>query len=76
MTAISPFWSRTAAASGRMRRRARRAGELAHDLLEELLRTDDAVTFTTRTTGLDPEHPLFASIRDAVQTRQEHIGVG
>lgn len=44
--------------------------------LQELLRTDDAVSFTTRTTGLDPEHPLFPSIRDAVQARQEHIGVG
>lgn len=43
--------------------------------LQELLRTDDAVTFTTRTTGLDPEHPLFPSIRDAVQKRQDHLGV-
>ncbi|MEV4738130.1 MULTISPECIES: mannitol-1-phosphate 5-dehydrogenase [unclassified Microbacterium] len=38
--------------------------------LQELLRTEDAEAFTTRTTGLDPEHPLFPAVRDAVASRQ------
>jgi mannitol-1-phosphate 5-dehydrogenase len=38
--------------------------------LQHLLRSEDALTFTTRTTGLDPEHPLFPSVRDAVISRQ------
>ena len=38
--------------------------------LQALLRTDDADAFTTRTTGLDAEHPLYAAVRDAVATRQ------
>jgi mannitol-1-phosphate 5-dehydrogenase len=43
--------------------------------LQERLRTEDAVTFTASATGLDPEHPLFAAIRDAVIARQEAIMV-
>ncbi|WP_144876568.1 mannitol-1-phosphate 5-dehydrogenase [Microbacterium sp. 1.5R] len=38
--------------------------------LQQLLRTEDAEAFTVRTTGLDPEHPLFPSVRDAVASRQ------
>jgi mannitol-1-phosphate 5-dehydrogenase len=41
--------------------------------LQQLLRSEDALAFTTRTTGLDPEHPLFAAVRDAVQARQNAI---
>ncbi|MFK4851641.1 mannitol-1-phosphate 5-dehydrogenase [Microbacterium sp. ZW T6_19] len=43
--------------------------------LQERLRIEDAVTFTASATGLDPEHPLFAAIRDAVIARQEAIMV-
>jgi mannitol-1-phosphate 5-dehydrogenase len=42
--------------------------------LQTLLRTEDPAAFTTRTTGLDPEHPLFAAIREAVAARQQHLG--
>lgn len=38
--------------------------------LQQQLRADDALTFTTSATGLDPEHPLFPAIRDAVASRQ------
>ncbi|KAA0959436.1 mannitol-1-phosphate 5-dehydrogenase [Microbacterium sp. ANT_H45B] len=38
--------------------------------LQQLLRTEDAAAFTTRTTGLAPEHPLFPAIHDAVVSRQ------
>lgn len=38
--------------------------------LQELLRSEDAESFTARTTGLDPEHPLFPAVRDAVVSRQ------
>ncbi|WP_226531701.1 mannitol-1-phosphate 5-dehydrogenase [Microbacterium paraoxydans] len=41
--------------------------------LQALLRTEDATAFTTRTTGLDPEHPLFPRVRDAVLDRQQHL---
>lgn len=41
--------------------------------LQQLLRAEDAAGFTTRTTGLDPEHPLFPLIRDTVAARQQHI---
>jgi len=43
--------------------------------LQARLRTEDAVTFTASATGLDPEHPLFPAIRDAVIARQEAIMV-
>lgn len=43
--------------------------------LQQLLRTEDPAGFTTRTTGLDPEHPLFPLIRDAVAVRQQGIEV-
>lgn len=43
--------------------------------LQQLLRTEDPAGFTTRTTGLDPEHPLFPLIRDAVAARQRGIEV-
>ncbi len=41
--------------------------------LQQMLRAEDAAGFTTRTTGLDPEHPLFPLIRDAVTAHQQHI---
>ncbi|PKQ33227.1 MAG: mannitol-1-phosphate 5-dehydrogenase, partial [Actinobacteria bacterium HGW-Actinobacteria-11] len=41
--------------------------------LQALLRTEHATAFTTRTTGLDPEHPLFPRVRDAVVDRQQHL---
>ncbi|MGH3691495.1 MAG: mannitol-1-phosphate 5-dehydrogenase [Microbacterium sp.] len=43
--------------------------------LQQLLRTEDPAAFTTRTTGLDPEHPLFPLIRDAVAAREQGIEV-
>ncbi|WP_341978364.1 mannitol-1-phosphate 5-dehydrogenase [Microbacterium sp. LTA6] len=39
--------------------------------LQQKLRSLDAIGFVTDVTGLDPEHPLFPSIRDAVAARQE-----
>ncbi|MFK3678596.1 mannitol-1-phosphate 5-dehydrogenase [Microbacterium sp. NPDC090218] len=44
--------------------------------MQELLRADDAASFTARTTGLDPEHPLFPRVRDAVAARQQHLSAG
>lgn len=41
--------------------------------LQQLLRTQDPDAFTTQTTELDPEHPLFPLIRDAVSARQHHL---
>ncbi|OAN40027.1 mannitol-1-phosphate 5-dehydrogenase [Microbacterium sp. H83] len=38
--------------------------------LQERLRTEDALAFTTAATGLDPEHPLFPAVLDAVESRQ------
>ncbi|WP_194763528.1 mannitol-1-phosphate 5-dehydrogenase [Microbacterium sp. UFMG61] len=38
--------------------------------LQKRLRAEDALSFTTLATGLDPEHPLFPAIRDAVVSRQ------
>ncbi len=32
--------------------------------MQELLRTEEPAAFTSRTTGLDPEHPLFPAIRE------------
>lgn len=42
--------------------------------MQELLRTEEPAAFTSRTTGLDPEHPLFPAIRKAVAARQQHLG--
>ncbi|MFD8770004.1 mannitol-1-phosphate 5-dehydrogenase [Microbacterium oxydans] len=42
--------------------------------LQQLLRAEDPAAFTTTTTGLDPEHPLFPLIRDAVAARQQRLG--
>ncbi|ALX67305.1 mannitol-1-phosphate 5-dehydrogenase [Microbacterium sp. XT11] len=41
--------------------------------LQERLRTEDAVELTASVTGLDPEHPLFAAVRDVVLSRQERM---
>lgn len=41
--------------------------------LQQLLKSEDAHAFTARATGLDPEHPLFAQIREAVATRQQQL---
>ena len=41
--------------------------------LQTLLRSEDASGFTVRTTGLDPEHPLFRAVRDAVALRQAAV---
>jgi mannitol-1-phosphate 5-dehydrogenase len=38
--------------------------------MQELLRSEDSVAFTIRTTGLDQEHPLFPAVHDAVVSRQ------
>ncbi|WP_447647555.1 mannitol-1-phosphate 5-dehydrogenase [Microbacterium forte] len=38
--------------------------------LQQLLHTEDALAFTSSATGLDPEHPLFPAVRDAVVSRQ------
>ena len=42
--------------------------------LQQLLRTEDPAAFATSATGLDPEHPLFPLIRDAVAARQQQLG--
>lgn len=44
--------------------------------LQRLLRTLDAATFTSQVTELDPEHPLFPLIRDAVAARQQQLTAG
>jgi mannitol-1-phosphate 5-dehydrogenase len=41
--------------------------------LQRLLRAEEADSFTALTTGLDPEHPLFAAVRDAVAARQQSL---
>lgn len=41
--------------------------------LQQLLKSEDPHAFTARATGLDPEHPLFAQIREAVATRQQQL---
>ncbi len=41
--------------------------------LQRLLRSEDARALTELTTGLDPEHPLFAAVRDAVESRQQAL---
>uniref|UniRef100_UPI00406CDECC mannitol dehydrogenase family protein n=1 Tax=Microbacterium sp. K41 TaxID=2305437 RepID=UPI00406CDECC len=38
--------------------------------LQALLRSEDAGAFTTRATGLDPEHPLYDVVREVVAARQ------
>ena len=44
--------------------------------LQERLRSEDALPLTASITGLDPEHPLFPSVRDAVIARQERLSAG
>lgn len=41
--------------------------------MQRRLRDEDALAFTTTTTGLDPEHPLFPPVRDAVLARQASL---
>ncbi|MBO0981064.1 mannitol-1-phosphate 5-dehydrogenase [Microbacterium sp. SD291] len=41
--------------------------------LQTLLRSTEATAFTTLATGLDPEHPLFPAVRDAVTVRQDAL---
>ncbi len=41
--------------------------------LQRLLGSEEARAFTEVTTGLDPEHPLFSAVRDAVETRQRAL---
>jgi mannitol-1-phosphate 5-dehydrogenase len=41
--------------------------------LQRLLRSEDARALTELVTGLDPEHPLFPAVRDAVAARQEAL---
>ncbi|WP_405373146.1 MULTISPECIES: mannitol-1-phosphate 5-dehydrogenase [unclassified Microbacterium] len=43
--------------------------------LQERLRAENSLTFTASTTGLDEAHPLFRAIADAVQQRQQELGV-
>ncbi len=38
--------------------------------LQRLLGTKSAAAFTTEVTGLDPQHPLFAAVRDVVAAHQ------
>lgn len=44
--------------------------------LQERLHTEDARELTETTTGLAPEHPLFAAILDAVVSRQTALRAG
>lgn len=41
--------------------------------MQRKLRNEDADSFTTTVTGLDPQHPLFAHVRDIVAVRQSHL---
>ncbi|MFS0913201.1 mannitol-1-phosphate 5-dehydrogenase [Microbacterium sp. 179-I 3D2 NHS] len=41
--------------------------------LQRLLRTEGARAFTEVVTGLDPEHPLFSAVQDAVAARQRDL---
>lgn len=43
--------------------------------LQSLLRSEDAPAFVARTTGIDPGHPLFPALRDAVSARQAALSV-
>jgi mannitol-1-phosphate 5-dehydrogenase len=43
--------------------------------LQRMLREQDAATFTETTTGLEPQHPLFAKIAAVVEARQAALGV-
>ena len=45
--------------------------------LQRRLREEDAATFTTGVTGLEPAHPLFPAVLHVVEARQatlEHPG--
>ncbi|MFS0854514.1 mannitol-1-phosphate 5-dehydrogenase [Microbacterium sp. 179-I 3D4 NHS] len=42
--------------------------------LQQLLRTEDAVALTTRTTGLEPEHPLFPAVQAVFDARKGALG--
>jgi mannitol-1-phosphate 5-dehydrogenase len=39
--------------------------------LQQMLREEDADALTSNITGLQPSHPLFAGVRDAVAARQQ-----
>ena len=41
--------------------------------LQRMLRERDATSFTAEVTGLDPAHPLFDRVRDAVAARQAEL---
>lgn len=43
--------------------------------MQRMLREQHAASFTAAATGLEPEHPLFASVVAVVAARQEEIGV-
>ena len=43
--------------------------------LQRRLAEEEADAFTTSVTELEPEHPLFAAVRDAVAARQRTSGV-
>lgn len=43
------------------------------DRLQEILRSQDADAATAEITGLEPSHPLFAAVRDAVAARQSAL---
>ncbi|MGA7147853.1 MAG: mannitol-1-phosphate 5-dehydrogenase [Microbacterium sp.] len=43
--------------------------------LQRMLREQDADSFTATTTGLEPEHPLFAPLVGVVAARQAELGV-
>ncbi|MFT4050847.1 MAG: mannitol-1-phosphate 5-dehydrogenase [Microbacterium sp.] len=42
--------------------------------LQQRLRAEDAAAFTASVTGLEPAHPLFPQIEEAVRARQSRIG--
>ncbi len=41
--------------------------------LQRRLREEDPATFTAGVTGLEPTHPLFASVEDVVRARQAQL---
>ncbi|MEW1834508.1 mannitol-1-phosphate 5-dehydrogenase [Microbacterium sp. NPDC079995] len=43
--------------------------------LQERIRTEDAAAFTASVTGLEPGHPLFGRVQEAVAQRQTELGV-
>ena len=44
--------------------------------LQQMLRSDDADALTAAVTGLEPQHPLFAAVRDVFAARMREVSPG